>query len=106
MFKVVASFARENSDHNFFYYDNNQHPIVVTILETLKNTQGFLGLFEIIQEDCRHDIALGFETVLDFQTFAQNNQKLLNARQQLIEEYCQRTGHVYKYYMIENEDKQ
>ncbi len=104
MFKIVSSFSRENFNYNFFYHDYNQHPTVLEILEIAKNTQGFLGLFEIICEDYRHDIGLGFKTALDFQEFVQRNQMILNKRSELISEYCERTGHEYKYYTIENKE--
>jgi hypothetical protein len=104
MFKMVSSFTRKNLDDNFFYHDHNQHPTVLEILENAKATRGFLGLFEIIYNDHRHDLALGFETALNFQEFVQSNQVILNKRSELISEYCQRTGHEYKYYIIENKE--
>lgn len=104
MFKMVASFSRTDFDHNFFYHDHNQHPVVQEILETAKNTQGFLGIYEIVCNDYTHDLGLGFETAIDFQQFVQANQAILNKRSELISEYCQRTGHEYKYYIIENKE--
>jgi hypothetical protein len=104
MFKIVSSFSRANFDYNFFYHDHNQHPTVLGILEVAENTQGFLGLFEIVCDDYRHDLGLGFETAEDFQEFIQANQVILNKRSELISEYCRRTGHEYKYYIIENKE--
>ena len=104
MFKIVSSFSRENPDYNFFYHDYNQHPTVLEILENANATRGFLGLFEIVCDDYQHDLALGFETAEDFQAFVQANQVILNKRSELISDYCQRTGHEYKYYIIENKE--
>lgn len=104
MFKIVSSFSRTNFDHNFFYTDHNQHPVVQKILEVAESTQGFLGLFELVCNDYNHDLALGFETDIHFQQFVQANQAILNKRSELIGEYCQRTGHEYKYYFIENKE--
>lgn len=104
MFKIVSSFSRVNFDYNFFYHDHNQHPVVLEILETAKKTQGFLGLFEIFCDEYKHDVGLGFETSMNFQEFLQANQVILNKRSELLSEYCKRTGHEYKYYIIENEE--
>jgi len=106
MFKVVASFTRTDNSHNFFYEDYSQHPVMLKIHDKLTTTSGYLGIFEIVSNETQQDLALGFSTLLDFQIFAQSAYDILSERMSLIEEYCQRTGHVYKYYMIENEDKQ
>lgn len=105
MFKIVASFTRINSDHNFFYEDYAQHPVMIQLHNKLTTTSGYLGIFEIVSTETQQDLALGFDTILDFQNFAQSAQDILAERIGLIEEYCRGTGHVYKYYMIENEDK-
>jgi 7-keto-8-aminopelargonate synthetase-like enzyme len=101
MFKIVASFSRENPDHNFFYYEFWNHEVIKSIQEEFKNTPGSVGL-EILEEtDQKMEIAMVFEDKDRFMDFAANNYLLLEERSKMIENWVNTTGHTYKYYMIE-----
>ena len=103
MFKIVASFTRPNLDFDFFNDIYSNYDIVVEIHNNAEKIQGFLGIDEnIYRDEFKCDKALCFDSEASFNEFVQNNQLLLYKRKQLIEEYCQRTGHEYKYYIIKD----
>lgn len=103
MFKVVASFTRTNTDHEFFndiYMDNE---IVIELHRSAEKIPGYLGLDEdIYRDEFRCDKAMCFDSEQSFYEFAVKCKSLLDQRLELINEYCQRTGQVYKYYMIKD----
>jgi hypothetical protein len=107
MFKVVASFTREDTKYDFFNDLYSNYEVVNQLHESARSLPGFLGIDEeVYRDEFRCDKALCFENEEAFNLFVAKNQELLFYRKQIIEEYCQRTGHVYKYYMIKNEDNQ
>lgn len=105
MFKVVASFTRINKDHDFFNDLYKNYDIVNQLHNAAELIPGFMGIDEnIYRDDFRCDKALCFKNEAAFALFVERNQELLFRRKQLIDEYCQRTEHVYKYYMVETND--
>ena len=99
MFKIVASFTRDNLDHNFFYHEFWNHEVIQLIQEKFKNAPGSVGL-EIIEEtDQKIEIAMIFENKDQFMNFAVSNYELLEERSRMIENWVNTTGHTYKYYM-------
>jgi hypothetical protein len=105
MFKVVASFTRTNKDYDFFNDLYINYDVVNQLHAAAESIPGFMGIDEhIYRDDFRCDKALCFKNEKAFSLFVENNQELLFRRKQLIDDYCQRTGQVYKYYMIETTD--
>lgn len=102
MFKIVASFTRQNNNYGFFNDLYMTNEIVVELHENARLIPGFLGIDEVVyRDDLRCDKALCFENKASFDLFVEKNQLLLFKRKQLIDKYCQQTGHEYKYYTIE-----
>lgn len=105
MFKIVASFTRINTDHEFFNDVYSNYEIVNQIHAMAETLPGYLGIDEnVYRDEFRCDKALCFENKLAFDNFVNKCQILLAKRKQIIEEYCQRTGQEYKYYIIEDKD--
>jgi hypothetical protein len=103
MFKVVASFTRANADYEFFndiYMDND---IVKELHRQAEELSGYLGIDENIYRDqFRCDKAMCFDSEQAFYEFAVHCKTILDKRMEIINEYCLRTGHEYKYYMIKD----
>ena len=105
MFKIVASFTRLNSDFEFFNDIYSNYDVVVEIHNNAAKLSGFLGVDEnVYRDDYRCDKALCFDSAQTFYQFAMENKDLLDKRMLLINEYCVRTKHEYKYYVIEPQD--
>jgi hypothetical protein len=105
MFKIVASFTRSNTDQEFFNDTYSNYEVIMQIQKNAKQIPGFLGIDEHIhRDDFRCDKALCFENEAAFSQFVEENQQLLFKRNQLIENFCNTTGQMYKYYIIK-EDK-
>jgi hypothetical protein len=103
MFKIVASFTRPNSDFEFFNDTYSNYDIIAEIQNNAAKLPGFLGIDEnIYRDEFKCDKALCFDSEESFNEFVQYNQLLLYKRNQIIEEYCQRTGQEYKYYIIKD----
>lgn len=102
MFKIVASFTRPDSQHEFFNDIYMQFDLIKTLHERARLNQGFLGVDEhVYRDDLRCDKALCFDSQQSFLAFVADNQDLLDQRMAMINEYCLRTNQVYKYYVIE-----
>jgi hypothetical protein len=105
MFKIVASFTRSDIDQEFFNDTYSNYEVIMQIQQNAKQIPGFLGIDEnIYRDDFRCDKALCFENEAAFSQFVEENQVLLLKRNQLIENFCNTTGQMYKYYIIK-EDK-
>lgn len=103
MFKIVASFTRPNTDYEFFNDIYMNHDIVKQIQKNAERIPGYLGIDEnVYRDDFRCDKGLCFEDLDSFYQFGRENKELLDQRLQLINEYCARTKHEYKYYYIES----
>ena len=103
MFKIVSSFTRTNKDHDFFNDLYMNYDLINQLHKNIEQTPGFLGIDEnVYRDEFRCDKALCFENEAAFNLFVEQNQLLLFKRKQLIEEYCQQTGQVYKYYTIKD----
>ena len=100
MFKIVASFFRNNLDHKLFYDEFFDHRTITLIHEKFYSSIGFVKKEIIKETELQIDIAMVFETETDFLNFAINNQELLEERSKLINEWLTKTGHSYKYYTI------
>lgn len=102
MFKIVASFTRPNTDHEFFTDIYMTYDIIRSLQENAAKLPGYLGVDEnIYRDELRCDKALCFDNQQSFLEFVSANQHLLDQRSKIIDEYCLRTKHVYKYYVIE-----
>jgi hypothetical protein len=105
MFKIVSSFTRPNTDQEFFNDIYLTHELITELHRNAERISGFLGIDEnIYRDEFRCDKALCFENELAFSQFVEENQQLLFKRNQLIEDFCNTTGQMYKYYII-TEDK-
>ncbi len=105
MFKIVASFTRLNTDYDFFNDLFMTNEVVVEIHKNADSIPGYLGIDEhIYRDEYRCDKALCFENKDSFLQFAIENQNLLDQRLLMIKEYCDSTGHEYKYYIINDKD--
>lgn len=101
MFKIVASFTRPDSQHEFFSDIYMQFDLIKTLHERARSHQGFLGVDEhVYRDDLRCDKALCFDSQESFLKFAAVNQDILDQRKKLIDLYCAETKHEYKYYVI------
>jgi hypothetical protein len=101
MFKIVSSFTRETSDHEFFNDLYINYDLLKKLRKNAETIPGYLGMDEYVYRDeFKCDKALCFDSEESFNLFVVQNQDILVKRKQIIEEYCQRTGHVYKYYVI------
>jgi len=107
MFKIVSSFTRETTEHEFFNDLYTNYETVSNLHTSAEQIPGYLGIDEnVYRDEFRCDKALCFDNEESFNLFVVQNQELLLKRKQIIEEYCQRTGQMYKYYTIKNEDTQ
>lgn len=105
MFKIVASFTRPNTDHDFFNDIYTEYKVINQIQANAGLTPGYLGIDEnVYRDNHRCDKALCFENEAQFLQFVKENQTLLDQRLVLIKEYCNTTGHEYKYYIINDKD--
>ncbi len=102
MFKIVASFTRPNTDNEFFSDIYMEYDLIKEIHINARRNSGFLGIDEnVYRDELRCDKALCFDSQQSFLEFAAENKHLLDQRNALVDEYCLRTNHVYKYYVIE-----
>ena len=102
MFKIVASFTRPNTDHDFFSDIYLEYDVIKNLQIAARKNTGFVGLDEnIFRDDFRCDKAMCFDSYQSFLQFVTDNKELLDQRSKMIEEYCVMTKHVYKYYVIE-----
>jgi hypothetical protein len=105
MFKIVASFIRPDAEFEFFGDIYMQYELIQELHNNAKKLSGFLGVDEnVYRDDYRCDKALCFDNAQTFYQFAMENKDLLDKRMLLINEYCARTKHEYKYYVIETQD--
>lgn len=101
MFKIISSFTRTDTDQEFFNDIYSSYDIVNELHRNAEKIPGFLGIDETVYRDeFRCDKALCFDSEESFNLFVAQNYELLIKRSQLIEDYCQSTGQVYKYYML------
>jgi len=101
MFKIVSSFSRSSLEHEFFNDLYINYDLLKELRKNAEKISGFLGMDEhVYRDEFRCDKALCFDSEESFNLFVSQNQELLFKRKQIIDEYCQRTGHEYKYYTI------
>jgi len=98
MFEIVAKFTRQSPEFDFFYTAHKNHPVVLSIYKQFSNTVGHKELTVIRNNDDCMEISMTFDTADTFWQFVKDNSKLLEQRQQLIDSWCARTGHVYSWY--------
>lgn len=101
MFKIVASFTRSDTDQEFFNDSYMTDKLIIEIQQNAEQIPGYLGIDEnVYRDEFRCDKALCFENEAAFRQFVEENQQLLFKRNQLIEDFCNTTGQMYKYYII------
>jgi hypothetical protein len=105
MFKIVASFIRPDAEFEFFSDIYMQYDVIKEIHANARRNRGFLGLDEnVYRDELRCDKAMCFDSQQSFLEFVAETKDLLDKRMLLINEYCARTKHEYKYYVIETQD--
>jgi hypothetical protein len=98
MFEIVAKFNRQSDDFDFFYVAHKKHPVVLGIYERFVGTVGHKELKVIRDDNQCMEISMTFDDADTFWQFAKDNIKLIEQRQQLIDQWCAKTGHVYSWY--------
>jgi hypothetical protein len=97
MFEIVAKFNRQSTDFDFFYTAHKSHPVVLNIHEQFLKAVGHRELTVLRNDyDCM-EISMSFDSAENFWQFAKNNITLIEQRQQLIDQWCDKTGHVYSW---------
>jgi hypothetical protein len=99
-FAIVAKFVRESSDHDFFYREHDSHPVTLEIKNNFEAWEGNLGKHVLKNTDTVLEVALVFQTQESFVDFVMQNEYILRLRNDLIYEYCEKTGHTYEYYSL------
>lgn len=99
-FAIVAKFSRKNDIDDFFYHRYQDHPVVLEIKNRFESTGGHVGKSILVDSFEVFEVALVFETQEDFIEFVLKNENILQQRNDLINEYCEKTGHRYEYYSI------
>jgi hypothetical protein len=97
MFEIVAKFNRQSTDFDFFYTAHSSHPVVLNIHEQFVKAPGHRELAVLRNDNDCMEISMSFDSAEMFWQFAKNNIELIDQRQQLIDQWCAKTGHVYSW---------
>lgn len=103
MYKVVAVFTKLDAEDPFFcdteeYKDNS----LVQDLHKAADATGKYHGMELISEDLhKKEMAMLFDSKQDFEMWAYSNMELLEERKEMINTWCEITGHGYDFYFLE-----
>jgi hypothetical protein len=98
MFEIVAKFTRQSPEFDFFYTAHKNHSVVLRIYEQFSNTVGHRDLTVLRNDNDCMEISMTFDSAENFWQFIKGNIELIEQRQQLIDQWCSKTGHVYSWY--------
>lgn len=101
--KIIVTFTRPDTTAQFFYQEYAEHLVVVTLHDKFEAASGFLGKEVLVEEEFKIEVAMNFDSMKNFLLFAKSNQELLDARQALIEAWCQQHGHTFNHRIVTDE---
>jgi len=98
MFEIVAKFTRQSPEFDFFYTAHKNHPVVLSIYKQFSNTVGHKEIKVVRSDDQCMEILMSFNSAENFWQFIKDNNELIEQRQQLIDQWCSKTGHIYSWH--------
>jgi len=95
MFRIITTFIRQDMSNKFFYEEYGSHSTVLLIREKFFNTPGHREIEILLDSDLKIEIAMNFDSAEHFWKFAKDNWLIIEDRKQLINEWCDKVGHIY-----------
>jgi hypothetical protein len=103
MYKVIAIHTKLDAEDPFFcdteeYLEND---IVLELHKKAAETGKYHGIEEISADSYKKELAMLFDSKQDFEMWAYSNMELLEERKEMINTWCEITGHGYDFYFVE-----
>jgi hypothetical protein len=103
MYKVIAVFTKLEAEDPFFCdtEEYKENGIVIDLHKTATSTGKYHGIVEVSSDDYKKEMAMLFDSKQDFEMWAYENMPLLEERKEMIDTWCQITGHGYDFYFVD-----